>query len=103
MSSQIGMPMPDAAEVDRPRHVRPGLEHALLVELAIIGQVELVALGQQLAAVGDDDRIVDAALALQRRAHDDARAAIRRVGDQRLGRALAGAQEGRLQTRSSGG
>ena len=39
---------------------------------------------------------MDAALALQRRAHDDARAAIRRVGNQCLGRPLAGAQEGRL-------
>ena len=40
--------------------------------------------------------IVDAALALERRADDDARTAIGRIGDQRLGRPLAGAQEGRL-------
>ena len=37
-----------------------------------------------------------AALALERRADDDARTAIGGIGDQRLGRPLAGAQEGRL-------
>ena len=38
-----------------------------------------------------------AALALQRRADDDARAAIGGVGGQLLGRPLAGPQEGRLE------
>ena len=49
---------PHAAEIDRPRHVRAGLEHALLVELAIVRQVDLEALGDDLAAVGDDDGVV---------------------------------------------
>ena len=96
MSSQIGMPSRTPRKLIGPWHFGPGLENALLVELAVVGQVDLVALGQRLAGVGDDDRIVDAALALQRRADDDARSAVGRIGNQRFGRALAGAQEGGL-------
>ena len=90
---------PDAAEIDRTRHVGTGLEHPLLVELAIVRQVDLVALGEHLAAIGDDDGIVGAALALERRADDDARPAVGGVGDSRVDRPLAGAQEGRLAAR----
>src|SRR6201999_2459199 len=57
-----------AAKIDRTLQLRSGLEDTLLVELAIVRQVELVALGDDPAAVGDDDGIVRATLALQRRA-----------------------------------
>ena len=89
--------MRHAAEIDRPRHVAPGLKHPLLVELAIVRQVDLVALGQHLAAI--EQRRSNCGvplLRLQRHADDDARPAIGGVGGQRLDRLLAGAQEGRL-------
>ena len=88
---------PHAAEIDRPRHVRTGLEDALLVELAIVRQIDLVALGDDLAAIGDDDGIVGAALALQRRADDDARAAVGGIGGKVLRPPARRRQEGRLQ------
>ena len=62
-SSQIGMPSRTPRKLTGPAS-RAGLEHALLVELAIVRQVDLVALGEHLAAVGDDDRIVQPLLRL---------------------------------------
>ena len=88
---------PHAAEIHRPRHFRPGLEHALLIEFAIVRQIDLVALGDDLSTVGDNDRIVGAALALQRRADDDARPTIGGIGSELRGRLFAGSQERRLE------
>ena len=97
MSSQIGMPSRTPRKLTGPGDLGAGLEDALLVELAVVRQVDLVALGDDLAAIGDDDRIVGAAVALQRRADDDARPAIGGVGGEVLDGPLAGRQEGRLQ------
>ena len=83
----------DAAEVATgPGVVGAGLEHALLVELAIVRQVDLETLGDDLSGIGDDDRIVHARFALQRRADDDGRSAIGGVGGNVLRRRLAGCQ-----------
>ena len=86
-----------AAEIDRSGHVGTGLEDAFLVELAIVGQVDLEAFGNDLAAVGDDDRVVQPALAPERHADDDARSAVAGFAGEFLGRALTGRNECRLQ------
>jgi hypothetical protein len=93
---------PDAAKIDRARH-RTLVENALLVELAVIGQVDLVALGGHLAAVEHHHRIVPLVAARQRHAHDDARPAIGGFGGQLLHRLLAGGRKAGFMTRSSGG
>ena len=87
----------DATKIERSGDLRTSLEHALFVELAIVRQVHLVALAEHLAAVGEEDRIVGAALALQRRADDDGRPAIGGVLGQFIGGAFASRQERRLQ------
>src|SRR5690606_335472 len=76
----------------RPRGA--GLADAFLVEFAVIRQVELEALAEDLAAIGDDDRIVHAAGPLEGRADDDARPAIRRVFRELDHGPLAGGKEG---------
>ena len=73
------------------------MEHALFVELAIVRQVHLVALGNHLAAIQHHDGIVALALARQRQAEDDARSAVGGIGRKALCRPLAGRKKGGLQ------
>ena len=87
---------PEAAEADRSGQ-RPDLEDAQLVEDAVIGQLDLVAQGLDLAAVEQRDGVVALVLVRPGRADDDARAAIGGVGGQRLDRPAAGVLEGRLE------
>ena len=97
MSSQIGMPMRIATEVDRPRHRRARLENALFVELAVVRQIELQPLGNDRTAVKHDDRVVEATLTGKRRAHDDAGPAISSVFGKIVHRLFAGIDESRLE------
>ena len=59
MSSQIGTPSLHAAQVHRPRH-RPRREDALLIEHAVIGQIDLEAHGLDAAPIEQRHGVVDA-------------------------------------------
>ena len=85
-----------APKIDRSRQ-RPGLEHALFIELAIIGKIDLEPLGKHLAAIQHHDRIMQTAFPPQRRSNDDTRPAIRRIGGQFAHGFFTGFNEGRLQ------
>jgi hypothetical protein len=77
--------------------ISPALNHAFLVELAVVRQIDLVSRGNHLAAVQHRDRIVAALLILARKADHHARPAIRGIGGKLLHRRAARLQEGRLQ------
>ncbi len=85
-----------AAEIHGSRH-RALVEDALLIELAVIRQVDLVAHRNHLAAVEHGDGIVAARLVLARKSDDDARSAIGGVCREAFDRRPASADEGRLQ------
>ena len=71
----------DAPEDDRPGH-RAGREDALVVEHAVVRQVDLVALADDLAFVEGDDGVVELAVLAPRRGDEQRRAAVARVGAQ---------------------
>jgi hypothetical protein len=84
------------AKIDRPRHFTFD-EDALLVEFAVVRQVDLVPEGKDPPAVNDGDRIVPALLSLAGEADDHAWPAVGGIGGERLDRLQAGLEEGRLQ------
>ena len=85
-----------ALEDERSRH-RAGREHALLVEHAVVRQVDLVALADDLALVEADDGVVQLVAFAPRRGDEQCRPAVQRVGAQRLDRFVAALLEGGLQ------
>jgi hypothetical protein len=85
-----------AVEDQRTRH-RAGREDALLVEHAVVGQIDLVALADDLALVEADDGIVQLVAFAPRRGDEQRRSAVQRVGAQRLDRIVAALLERRLQ------
>ena len=96
MSSQIGVPILHAAEHDRPRR-RAGDEDALLVEHAVIGQVDLEPHRFDPAAVEERDGVVQMAVLDPGQADQHRRAAVRGLARERLAGRAAGLLEGRLQ------
>ncbi len=85
-----------AAEHQRPRH-RARRKHALVVEHAVVRQVDLEAPADDLASVERDDGVVEPAVLVPRRGDEQRRAAVRRIGAQRLDRLVAAPLEGGLQ------
>ena len=85
-----------ALDHQRPRH-RTGREDALVVEHAVVRQVDLVALADDLAFVEADDGVVELAVLAPRRGDEQGRAAVLRVGAQLLDRLVAALHERRLQ------
>ena len=85
-----------AADRHRSGHLAH-VEDALLVELAVIGQIHLVAAGNQLAAIEHGGRVEALAVLRARIADDHRRAAVGCVRRQRFHSLQAGFQEGRLQ------
>ena len=75
MSSQIGQAEPDAVEVHRPWH-RAGGEVPLLVENAVVRQIDLIAQRLHLAARKQRHGVVDFAVLAPGRAHDQGRGAL---------------------------
>ena len=86
----------DTAKDQRSRH-RAGREDALVVEHAIVRQVDLEALADDLALVERDDRIVQLLALAPRRRDEQGRTAVIGVGAQGFDRVVAGLLEGRLQ------
>ena len=84
----------DAAEVDRARQ-RPGVEHALLVEHAVVRQIDLVAHRRDAAAVDQRHRVVDLVL-VRPDAADDHRRPRLKLMRQGFNRCARGRSEGRL-------
>ncbi len=85
-----------AIEHQRPRH-RAWRKNALVVEHAVVRQVDLVALADDLAFVEADDRVVELAVLVPRRGDEQRRPAVARVGTQGLDRLVATLHEGRLE------
>ena len=85
-----------ALEDQRPRH-RARREDALVVEHAVVRQVDLVALADDLALVEADDGVVQLVVLAPRRGDEQRRPAVPRVGAQRLDRLVAALLEGGLQ------
>ena len=85
-----------AVEHQRPGH-RARREDALVVEHAVVRQVDLVALADDLALVEADDGVVELAVLMPRRGDEQRRSAVARVGAQRLDRLVAALHEGGLQ------
>lgn len=89
------------ADADTPEIVGTGNgafgENTLLVELAIVGKIDLVAQRQYFAAIQQRHRIVPHRLTLTREADDHARPAIRRFRGQFFHSLQAGLQKGWLQ------
>ena len=83
-----------APHIDRPGHLA-GVEDALLVELAVIGQIDLVAHANDLAVVDNGDGIVALAVLGARIADDHRRAAVGSFRCQLLDRLPAGFEKGR--------
>ena len=86
----------EAAKPDRPRQ-RPDLEHAELVEDAVVGELDLVAEALHLAVVEERDGIVDLAALRPRRADDHARPAVGGILGEGLDRRAARVLERRLE------
>ena len=84
------------AEVDRPRHFALD-EDPFLVEFAVVRQIDLVAEGEDAAAVEDRYGIVAALFAPARKADDHARTAIGGVSCERFDGLQAGLEESRFQ------
>ena len=87
---------PQSAETDRARK-RPDLEHAQLVEDAVVGQLDLVTQRLDLSAIEERHGVVALALMRPRRADDHAWAAIGGLGGESLDRFAACVLERRLQ------
>jgi hypothetical protein len=86
----------DAAEIDRPGH-RSRREHPLLVEHAVVRQIDLEAQAGDTAAVEQRHGIVELAVFDPGGADQHRGPAIRRVGGERLDRAAARLLERRLE------
>ena len=84
----------DTAEIDRPRQ-RTGVEHALLVEHAIVRQIDLVAHRRDAAAVDQRHRVVDLVLVRPHTANDHRRPGLKLMR-QGFNRCARGRSEGRL-------
>ena len=93
---------PHAAEIDRAGH-RPRREHALLVEHAVVRQIDLEAHGRDRAAVEQAIGVVELAVLDPRRAdqHAGPPSAVSRASSSTLARQAA--WNAGLSTRSSGG
>ena len=87
---------PHAAEIHRAWH-RPGREHALLVEHAVVRQVDLVAQRDDGAAVEQDRCVVELAVVGPGRADHQRRALHRRLARELFDRRAAGSLECRLE------
>ena len=85
-----------ALDHQRPRH-RARREDALVVEHAVVRQVDLVALADDLAFVEADDGVVELAVLAPRRGDEQRRPAVPGVGAQFLDRLVAALHERRLQ------
>ena len=99
-----GIPARHAAGIEQARAVsRPTRTTAFRRTSQSIGRIELIAFGGRLAAISENDRSLHAALALQRRADDDARTTIGRVGKKRQNRRTTAqaAEKGRLRRQTS--
>jgi len=75
-------PYANTTEIDWPRHWAC-LKYALLVKLAIVGQIDLEPFGNDLAAIQNRDRVVQTAFTAKRRADNDAWSAVGSVARQR--------------------
>ena len=87
---------PHAVEDQRPGH-RTRREHPLLVEHAVVGQVDLEALADDLSLVEADDGVVQLVAFAPWRGDEQRGTAVQRVGAQRLDRLVAALLERRLQ------
>ncbi len=96
ISSQIGMPMPHAAEIHRTGH-RPRRKHPLLVEHAVIRQVHLEAQSRNPSAVQNGRGVVQKPVLDPGRAHDHGRSALAGLARERFHGLAAGGLKGRLQ------
>ncbi len=81
-----------ALDHQRPRH-RARREDALVVEHAVVRQVDLVALADDLAFVEADDGVVELAVLAPRRGDEQRRSAVLGVGAQFLDRLVAALHE----------
>jgi hypothetical protein len=93
---------PDAAE-DAGAGRGAGGEDALVVEDAVVRQLMLGAAGHHLAAIEQEERVVQPAAVHPGAADDEARAAIGGLGGQRSIRGVQASTKAGLRTRSSGG
>ena len=89
-------PQPGAAKLDRLGQ-RPGGEHPLLVENAVVRQVVLRSHGRDVAAVQQQRRVMESALPSPGRADQQRRAVVGGVGGERPRRLLDPLLEGTLQ------
>ena len=87
---------PHAAKIDRPRHLAFD-ENALLIELAVIGQINLVAVCEHTATVENGDRIVPPLFTLAWKPDNDPWSAIGGIGSKSLNRLQAGTEESRFE------
>ena len=87
---------PHAAKRNGPRQ-GTGREHALFIEHAIVGQIDLEAHGLDAPMVEQGDGVVAAAVLDPWRADEQGRAAVSRLARERLQRRAAGFLKGRLQ------
>ena len=102
MSSQIGMPRRTPRKLTGPG-IGPGVEDALLVEHAVVRQVDLVAHGRDLAAVEQQMTSCELAVLAPGRADDHARAAVGGLGASASTACRQARRNAGLSTRSSGG
>ena len=96
MSSQIGTPSARAAKDDRPRR-RAGCEDALLVEHAVIGQIDLEPHRLDPPAIEERHGVVELAVLDPGQADQRRRAAVGSFARQLLARRPAGLLKGGLQ------